>query len=71
MTFETVQVHSDSGKCTSFIQVATAPTRYYGGGWQVFTQDMELLPGTYMFRFSDGTKNASHMLVVGALKHIH
>jgi hypothetical protein len=24
-----------------------------------------------MFRFSDGTKNASYMLVVGAVKHIH
>jgi len=71
VAFQTVQVHSDSGKCTSYIQVAIVPTRYYGGGWQVFTQDMELLPGTYMFRFSDGTKNASYMLVVGAVMHIH
>jgi len=69
--FQTVQVHSDSGKCTSYTQVATVPTRYHAVGWQTFTQDMELLPGTYMFRFSDGTKNTSYTLVVGAIKHIH
>jgi len=69
--FQTVQVHSDSGKCTSFIQVATVPTRYYAGGWRAFTQDMELLPGTYMFRFSDGTANMSYTMVAGAVKHIH
>jgi len=71
VVFQTVRVHSDSGKCASYIQVATVPTRYYGGGWQVFTQDMELLPGTYMFRFSDGTKNASYTIVAGAGMHIH
>jgi hypothetical protein len=71
VVFQTVRVHSDSGKCASYIQVATVPTRYYGGGWQAFTQDMELLPGTYMFRFSDGTKNASYTIVAGAGMHIH
>jgi hypothetical protein len=60
VVFPTAQVHSDSGTCTSC----------YAGGWQAFTQDMQLLPGTYMFRFSDGTKNASYMLVVGAVNHI-
>jgi hypothetical protein len=59
--FKTVQVHSDSDKCTS----------YYAGGWKKFKQDMQLLPGTYKFRFSDGTKDTSYTLVVGAVKHIH
>lgn len=71
VVLQTVEVHSDSGKCTSYIHVATVPTRYPGGGWQIFTQDMELLPGTYMFSFSDGTANTSYTVVAGPVKHIH
>jgi hypothetical protein len=51
--------------------VAIVLTGGRGGSWQAFTQDMELLPGTYMFHFSDRTKDTTYTLVVGALKHIH
>jgi hypothetical protein len=71
VTFQTVRVHSDSGKCAGFIQVALVPARYTGASWQTFTQDMELLPGMYMFHFSDKTKDTLYALVVGAVKHIH
>ena len=41
VVFRTGQVHSNSGTCT----------QYYASGWQTFLQDMELLPGTYPFKY--------------------
>jgi uncharacterized repeat protein (TIGR01451 family) len=61
VVFETSQVHSDSNNCI----------QYYAGGWQTFTQDMEMLPGTYTFRFNDGTPDESYNIVVGTVNHIH
>jgi hypothetical protein len=60
--FHTGAVHSDAGTATS----------YYASGWKPFTQDMELLPGAYWFRFSD-IAQTNYTLVggTGAVNHIH
>ena len=60
VTFQTGSVHSDAGSATS----------YYASGWKPFTQDMQLLPGTYTFSFSD-TGNASYSVAPATVNHIH
>jgi hypothetical protein len=61
VVFQTVAVHSDS----------ETATQYYASGWQTFTQDMELLPGDYPFRFSDGTPQTTVTITAGGVNHIH
>jgi hypothetical protein len=61
VVFQTGQVHSDSGRCT----------HYHAGGWHVFTQDMQLLPGTYTFRFKERAEIRSYKITAGSVIHIH
>jgi hypothetical protein len=57
--FATAPVHSDSGTCTG----------YYAGAWRLFLQDMELLPATYVFRFT-GSPDTSYSVTAGLTNSI-
>jgi hypothetical protein len=59
VSFTTAAVHSDSGTCSG----------YYAGAWRTFVQDMEMLPATYVFRFS-GTPDSPYVVTAGGLNHI-
>ncbi|MFN8508335.1 MAG: hypothetical protein U0547_12335 [Dehalococcoidia bacterium] len=58
--FSTSRVHSTSNTATAY---------YAGGAWRPFTQDMQLLPGTYTFRFASGP-NRSFTLTGGTVTTI-
>ncbi|MFZ1631969.1 MAG: hypothetical protein WAV70_23915, partial [Anaerolineae bacterium] len=61
VAFQTGQVHSVSGTAV----------QYYAGGWRSFVQDMQLLPGTYTFRFNDGNPNQAVPISGGIANSIH
>jgi hypothetical protein len=61
VTFNTGLVQSESGTCT----------QYYAGGWQVFLNPIELLPGSYTFRFNDGTPDTVFDILAMEVNVIH
>lgn len=44
-------------------------TQYYAKGWKTFTNGLNLLPGTYTFRYSDGTTE-QHSILAGVINNI-
>jgi len=59
--FQTGWVYSTNKICT----------QYYAGGWKTFTDGMDLLPGNYLFRFSDGFPQTSYPISAGLRNKIH
>lgn len=61
VVFSTAIVTSTSGTCT----------KYYAGGWKDFTNNLEMLPVAYSFRFSDGTSDKQYSIQAGIQNIIH
>ena len=58
---QTGRVHSKSGKYS----------HYYFEKWQPFTQNIELMPNDYYFKYSDGTQDTSYFIKEGTVNEIH
>ena len=61
VTFQTGSVLSTTGTATA----------YYAGGWVLFSQGAQLLPGTYTFGFNDGTPNTAYTITAAVVNGIH
>jgi hypothetical protein len=52
------------------ISVSNTCTTYYAGAWRTFTNGMELLPGSYQFRFS-GYPQTAYQVTAGVVTNIY